>query len=264
MPEVVETVRAADKLIAALQEGGKWMYFVNAFKIGGRMNAEPTSLIPALDQPIVDLFTKGKYYFIRLANWITIKAHCGMIGHWDFNYPPNLANTHFRLDFHTTSDYYMPCRTLYFVNGRFGSFEILTSEMQLKVALDQLADGFIGRFILDKNNWCGRITTISKTKLVRDVLLDQKMLCSGIGNYLVAEIMYYARLHPLITFGQLQTIELYQLYDVCLQVVKGHYELTLEKVIYGRSQCPCGHQIQTLESKDRKAWFCPVEQPLRP
>lgn len=267
MPEGVESLRSADRLTRSLQEGGQWMYFVNAFKIGNRFDVDIEPLKLALDQRIVDLFTKGKYYFICLANGVTIKAHHGMEGHWDFTPPPNFANTHFRLDFHTTTESYMPCRTLYFINSRFGAFEILTSHMQLEIALNQLASGFIGRFILSKNEWCSVANTLSsgrsQNKTLREVLLDQRMLCSGIGNYLVAEIMYYAKLHPSATLKQLQLAELYSLYDVCFAVVKGHYDGSLAKVIYGKSQCPCGHPISKIESKDRKAWFCAVEQPPR-
>lgn len=244
------------------------MYFVNAFKIGNQLNANPEALIPALDQRIVDIFTKGKYYFICLANGISIKAHHGMHGHWDFDAPANFANTHFRLDFHTTTDSYLPCRTLYFINTRFGTLEILTSQMQLEAAVNQIAAGFIGRFILSKQSWCDKVNALhsgrSKSKLVRDVLLDQKVLCSGIGNYLIAEIMYYAKLHPSVTLSQLQLAELYALYDICLWVVKGHYDHSLEKVIYGKATCPHGHPIIKIESKDRKAWFCPAEQMQRP
>jgi len=268
MPESPEVLRCCDRLTAALQEGGQWMYFVNAFRIGDRFDVNPELLKPALDQRIVDIFTKGKYYFICLANGVTVKAHRGMEGHWDFDMPDGLANTHFRLDFNTSTESYYPCRTLYFVNTRFGSLEILTSQIQLDAALSQIASAFIGRFILSKNEWCQRINEIMasrrKTNLIRDVLLDQRMLCSGIGNYLIAEIMYYAKLHPLITLDKLQLAELYGLYDLCSWVVKGHYDHSLRKVIYNKSQCPCGHPISKIESKGRKAWFCSAEQLTRP
>lgn len=55
-----------------------------------------------------------------------------------------------------------------------------------------------------------------------------------VGNFLLAEILYYAKLHPDVTVGNLSNQQISELYDICLYTVKGHYENTLQKVIYGK------------------------------
>ena len=290
IPEGVEVGRDTDKIVKRSCVNGKWMYFTNVFKIGSSFqNVDIRALIPALDQPIVDIFCKGKEYFFMLANHITIRAHRGMAGYWTVDPDPNLRNTHFRLDFSESltnnpdiNGFYHPTISFYFVNTQFGQFEILTTEHELITAVNKLASGFIGRFILTKEEWTYTLSNISKTKTLRTVLMDQKELCSGVGNYLFSELMYHAKLNPYIYVGDLfqisQKPETYgqpvnlvgYLYDVCLFVINGHYRKTLEKVVYTKDVSPNGHKIigekrntkgEIVKTKGtRTTWYCPAEQ----
>lgn len=156
--------------------------------------------------------------------------------------------------------------SLYYINTRLGEFEVLDSQFKLDAALNKVASGFLGRFIISKDQWCKRVADLVKSKpakSVRELLMDQKDLCNGIGNYLVAEIMYYAKLHYEVTLGQMQLAELFSLFDVCRQVVVGHYNRSLEKVIYMKSVSPNGNPIVSTQFKGRTAWYCPAEQSKR-
>ncbi len=290
MPEGVECARATSKIIKRLFVNNKWMYFTNAFKIGSSYpDVDITKLIPALDKPIIDIFCKGKKYFFMLHNNVTILASHGMAGYWSVEPSPGLRNTHFRFDFSESltnnpdnSGFYHPTISFYFINTQFGEVNILTSERELIMSVNKLANGFIGRFILTKEEWTSRLLTISKTKSLRTVLMDQTELCSGIGNYLFAEIMYNAKLDPYIyvvdlfqisqrseSYGQSVNLLGY-LYDVCLYVIDGHYKKTLEKLVYSRSMTPNGNKIigekrnakgEVVKSKGtRTTWYCPAEQ----
>jgi formamidopyrimidine-DNA glycosylase len=185
-----------------------------------------------------------------------------MKGHWMFE--PDQPNTHFELNFvsiDANTGLVDEEVRLFYVNSRFGEFNIFTTQQQLIDALDRLAPGFIGRFPITKEYWMERFSTFND-RLIRGILMDQKILCSGVGNYLLAEILYYARLYPDITTRQLSVEMISHLYDVCLYVITGHYRKTLEKVIYNRKICPNGHTISRETRGSRPMFFCAVEQTI--
>lgn len=257
MPEGVETAIVTDHLISRLFQNGRGLYFIAAIRYGDKFNdVDITKLIPALGQPLLDVFCKGKAYFIRFTNEISLRAHAGMEGHWSFEHE---KHAHFRFDFGITPNAKQGV-SIYYVNQRFGDFNIFTSEQELAQEVNRLAPGFIGRFLLTLEEWLYRVSKFTAGKMVRRALLEQDSLCSGIGNYLLAEILYYAKLHTEITFGELSQERITNLYHVCAFTVKGHYEGTLQKVIYGKQYCPNGHQIEKPRRGGRGMWHCPVEQ----
>ena len=277
MPEGPETARSTDKLRQSLNVGGKWMYLVNAFRYGDRFsNVDICFLRNALDKPIVDIFCKGKEYFICLANNITIHAHHGMEGHWriENDQDPSLVvdNTHFRFDFkmvlpnnyksnpYSTTSEFQPDLVLYFVNVRLGSLEIMTSKKELDDAVNRLAPSFIGNNKISMQEWLMRISTINKGNLIRVALMDQKQICCGIGNYLLIELLYFCRLNPETSFGQLSQNKLEEMYHIFDAVINGHYKKTLVKVIYQKKKCPNGHDLTKSKVGGRTFYHCPVEQ----
>jgi formamidopyrimidine-DNA glycosylase len=232
----------------------------------GRERLDLSPLIASVNKRIVDFFTKGKEYFFILAEGRGIRAHHLMHGHWTFDQPENMNNTHYRLDFSPELDNQSPSKiSLYFVNTRFGEFNIYSSPEQLIHAVNRLAPGFIGRFILSKQEWLDGLAKMKQTNILWKVVTDQKRLCSGIGNYLRAELFYYSGLHYLTRVGQISVEERAHIYDVFTYVINGHYRKTLQKVIYKHKFSPNGNPIVSENVKGwQKVWYCPAEQPMRP
>lgn len=60
--------------------------------------------------------------------------------------------------------------------------------------------GFIGEEILKFKDFISNWNKISSSKkeslTIAELLIDQKLLCSGIGNYLLAEILYATKINP--------------------------------------------------------------------
>jgi len=257
MPEGTVVAQYTDLLISKLFQNEKGLYFIAATKYGDKFdNTDINKLTPALGFRILDIFFKGKSYFIRLSNGIIIYAHMMMGGYWAFE---NEKHAHFRFDFGLTPDAKEGV-SLYYINTRFGDFEILNSELELENKLNRLAPGFIGRFLLSLEEWQFRISRFGKTKMVRRALMEQDSLCSGIGNFLCMEILYYAKLNPNILFGELNQQQIINLYQICAFTIKGHYDGSLEKVIYGKKQCPNGHKISKIKNGNRHVWYCEIEQ----
>lgn len=177
-----------------------------------------------------------------------------------------MKHVHFKLDFchepnHLSSDVI----SLYFVNDRLGEFQLFTNHQSLIEKVNRIAPGFIGQFILTKEAWLSGLANLKPTSVLWDVVTDQKKLCSGIGNYLRAEIFYHSRLNVHVRIGQLSLPERDRLYDIFKAVVTGHYKKTLQKVIYQHKFSPNGNPIVCEKSKGKQTmWHCPAEQPLRP
>lgn len=210
---------------------------------------------------------KGKEYFLIFQSAdggvITIRGHHGMKGKWpleaarsDRQHP----NVHFRLDLTWETTGIVPEAFLYFQNERFGQFEILVGAGALERSLDSLAPAFLGPFQITLEDWRSRWSKLRGTTYLRKVLMDQTTLCSGIGLYLLVEILWEARLHPDVIITQIHPQEIETLFTICQRVIRGHYVNTREKVIYKKKATPTGYPIAFLDRNNRKIWFSPQEQ----
>ncbi len=266
IPEGCVTLRSADRITQRLKPGNDWLYFVDIYKYGDSFSAvDIAQTIPALNQRLLNFFCKGKEYFFFLANHVGIRAHMKMEGHWTFEKPESMRHVHFKLDFcHQPNHLSADVISLYYINTRLGEFEIFTNHQSLIERVNRLAPGFIGQFILSREAWLAGLASLKPAAVLWDVVTDQKKLCSGIGNYLRAEIFYHSRLFYGVTIGQLSVAERDMLYNVFVNVVTGHYRKTLEKVIYMRKFSPNGNPIVCEKSKGKQTvWWCPAEQPAR-
>jgi len=266
MPEAIELAFAAEELIKYLYRHNKWL---NLVYIAKHSNAFPDinleTLSAALNKSIVDIFFKGKYNFIVLSDNVSIKVHFGMSGQWVINtydkkqptpstIKPN--NTHFELIFSDEETIVQ----VFFVNNRFGKFHVYTDHQTLCENVEKIANGFLGRFIITPQEWLFNFSLYTGAKLLREALLDQKQLCSGIGNYLRIEIFYYAKFHPDVTIGKLTEGMKLNLYHICLNVIQGHYQGTIDKVVYEKQYCPNGHLLTKEKRSGRPFYYCSVEQ----
>jgi len=277
MPEGVETHRSLAFLKSRLHQNGRYPYLVNFIKLSSQFpEVVVESLRPALDQPLLDLFAKGKEYFFIFKRpdstpenpeRMAVRAHHGMKGHWSFDHPSSAANIHFRLDFSWDLAAFQQSQTpdlyLYYYNERFGQFEILSSLTLIKDSLLRLAPDFLGSNPPTPEHWLFLWSQLGKTRLLRAVLMDQGELCSGIGNYLLAEILYASRLHPDVLINQLSASEVAQLYLTIQRVLHGHYQKTMEKVVYKKKVSPEGHPVEFLTRGGRKIWYVPALQTAR-
>jgi formamidopyrimidine-DNA glycosylase len=111
----------------------------------------------------------------------------------------------------------------------------------------------------------------TKTKLIEDVIIDQKILLSGIGNYLKAEILYSAQVSPLrkvedITKNEWITIFKYakqiskKMLNILLSVNSGNKYMGAMKV-YNNKFDQYGNHVATHTTKGgRTTWWVPAIQ----
>lgn len=229
----------------------------NVAKYNGKCpNINLSKLKKCFDKPVVDILCKGKKFFIRFAEDVTLTFHHKMGGFWSTEITDN---TFLRMSFRDEDQQVID---IFYNNTRLGDVELLETNKAYKDKINKLADGFIGRFILSKEDWIARCSKYTKKKSVRLALMNQDELCSGLGNYLVAEIMYIAQIHPKAKFGDLSQDNINELYDTCCVVTRGFFEQTIDKRIYGCKVGPLGNPIEKIKMSGRTAWFVPLIQTI--
>lgn len=115
----------------------------------------------------------------------------GLSGLWSFNKENDVKAS---LDFSEN-------KQLFFYDVRnFGTFKFTTDKKELESKINSLKPDFL------KDDFDLSNITKYKTPIVK-LLMDQKKLGSGIGNYLSAEILYMAKLSPFRTGASLSKFD---------------------------------------------------------
>ncbi len=126
--------------------------------------------------------------------------------------------------------------------------------------------------------------TLAKKKVfIKPVLLDQSVI-AGIGNWIVDEVLFQARIHPERLASSLDESEVTHLHDAIQFVLKtaidceANYALFPENfIIHAREWavspyadinqhllCPvCQQKLQIMRVGGRTTYFCPIDQPLK-
>lgn len=265
MPEGPEVLRHIDWLTTKAQSpNGKWMILhdllISTSKFPNLVD-KIINLKDSLNKPIHDILCKGKYMFIRLANGYNFHVHHRMEGKWSEQDDKDCNNnSKFSAKLILICPETDRIQEIYYYTG-YGVWDIIT-DTEYQNMLYDIANGFIGRFILSLDNWIQSWKKFTSNKSVRYALMDQNKICSGIGNYLIAEIFYEARLCPTITVGQLTDDLLVKLYQICKNVLEGHYNKTRQKLIYHKKVSPIGNPIYNKIIGQRRMWWVPIEQTI--
>jgi formamidopyrimidine-DNA glycosylase len=282
MPEGPEVLTIVDGLYFYLN--GKTIKSLN-FLSGKYSTCTPEyyeEFIDSLPIKVVDVWCKGKCIIFYLKNeegkewWILNSLR--MTGKWEFT-----ETTHTRLHismkptpengvFDVSDIYYNDVRSL-------GTFEFIESRESLNYFLNELKCGFIGRYIIDLSKFSKNIKNC-KASLLTSKLSDQRGICSGIGNYLISEIMYDCRFHPQINCSDLSRESIEILFNSCKTIIsesyysggmsmkdyngidggKGDFASSLK--VYGRRGVDInGQKITTMKkSNGQTLWYVPERQ----
>ena len=257
MPENVEIFKITEWLITQICREGKWATFKSIHKISEAKqyaNVDLEPLLKCVDKPLVDLFSQGKHFFLIFSDNVSIHAHLMMKGSWYTKYE---NGSQFKLTFAFGDEHI----ELFYHSQRFGQFEILDGEKVLIDVLDKLAPCFLGRYIITEDEWMLRFKRVTKRKNLRVLLMDQEILVSGIGNYLIAEIFYRAKLHWNTSVGELTDERKRELFHIAKNYINDFYEGKEKKVIYKQKVDPLGNAIVPVKmSNNRTFWSVPAVQ----
>ena len=147
----------------------------------------------------------GKYILINTSNKNTLILHLGMSGYLSIdkaNYK-KINHDHIIINFKRING-----ENLFLIfndQRRFGHIDFhKTSDLKKHFLIKNLGiDG------LSKDLKYDFLSTIflKKTKTIKSVLLDQKIIC-GIGNIYASEILFYSKIHPMKTVNHLSKNEI--------------------------------------------------------
>lgn len=168
--------------------------------------------------------------------------------------------------------------TTYYDVRKFGTLNLLNSAEHLEAlntlgadALTSCWEDLWGSFNLRASN---KLRTRRDWRSIRELLLDQTII-SGIGNYLVSEILYKAEIKPSATYPKLTSIQLERLFKAIVEVTNASYSAggcTLhtwknpegkagrfqeQLQVYGKTHCPLRHEILKVNVKGRNSYECP-------
>lgn len=186
MPEIAEVALTAE----ILEKHLKGKILVSFDFISGRYQKNVPKgykkFINALPLKIKNIDSRGKFLWFELHHpenndnvWFIWNTF-GLTGMWSFHEPKHVRAM---LTFVDTAAYFSDMRN-------FGTFKFSTDRNALYKKLDDLSPDFLKDDNFD-------ISKIKKYKIpIVKILMDQKKVGSGLGNYLVAEILYRAKISP--------------------------------------------------------------------
>jgi formamidopyrimidine-DNA glycosylase len=147
---------------------------------------------------------KGKFIYFTLFNehgYFYIMHSLRMTGRWQ-DYEDNCC--HWYIDVCDEEN-------IWFRDPRcFATIEFTANHAELKRALDKLGpDILTDEFSLDA--WKTQVEK-HKQKNITSFLMNQEII-SGVGNYIKAEALYYAKVSPMRKTGSLTDVEIARLYE---------------------------------------------------
>ena len=273
MPEGPEIRRAADQIAAALV---------------GRVTTEVKFSFTHLQQferyltghRVEQVESRGKAILTFFKNDWVIYSHNQLYGRWDFDQDGQAPVTNRQL-------------RLVIRNKSRSAFLYSASDIAV-MRMDELQQHpFLSRLgpdILNQRPSAKLIAERLRSRHFRNrqlggLLLDQGFV-AGLGNYLRAEILTLAHLHPLRRPSECSPRELLQLAKIIIKITQRSYQtggiVNPPRIIrnlktqgktareelrfntYGREGEPCnycGSDIQCMNTGGRKMYYCPTCQP---
>lgn len=268
MPEGPEIKRAADQIAKAI------------------VNRPTTSVFFAFShlklyeeilkgQEVAAVQTKGKAMLIRFSNQLSIYSHNQLYGKW------MIRRTH---------DYPQTTRQLRLAihNEKNSALLYSASDIEVLDEIGVLCHPFLSRLgldVLDESTTALQVLDRFVDKRFHrrqfpSLLLDQRFLC-GLGNYLRSEVLFVARIHPLLRPRDCSSEQLLKLSEACIAVTHQSYvskgitnDLQLAETlkaagkrrseyrhyVFGRQNKPCyicGTTIVKEMLAGRRLYYCP-------
>jgi formamidopyrimidine-DNA glycosylase len=201
---------------------------------------------------------------------IYIVVSLGMEGKFLFE---SAKHSNFWFDFSVDNQNQENIERLYFDDSRhFGLIEIHTVDSFNK-RKEKIGDDITSNPSVQ--DFKSKITPRIKTKQVFSFLMNQKYF-SGLGAYLTAESLYFAKISPLRELYTLNDLNIQVLLDAIKLVLKlsgEHGGLTIHSFytaegktgkypcrIYGKDKDPNGNKVEKVTISSRTAHYCPAVQ----
>lgn len=265
MPEIAEAHTMADQLKIAVG------YDIVVIDVYSDSPNKFQNIHLAKGQSIINVFAIGKHVIFQLVDGF-IYTTLSMTGKWLLKSDNLLKYQDYfklRLGYGRREGRVTRVKGyMYFADPRtWGNVRYLNHD-EYNVEISKLGPDPLNNE-LQLDYWRGMITKKSiGGRHVVDFLNDQKIL-SGLGNWLRAEILYEARIHPFYPISELNEEQIDNLFSAVFTVVTGAYTHqghsmgtdvgnycdcygnfgTYPTSVFGKSVCPFGHIISKEKCK---------------
>jgi len=209
MPESAEVKLTTDYLKSKLENKviSDWVFMSGQY--GDKLPSGFSEFEINLPLIVENVECKGKFIYFTLFNengYFYIMHSLRMTGRWQ-DYEDKCCHWYIEVD---------NSENIWFRDPRcFATVEFTSNDKNLKKTLDKLGpDILTDEFSLDI--W-KELVEKHKQKNITSFLMNQDII-SGIGNYIKAEALYYAKISPLRKTGSLNEVEL------TLSVEQAYYE----------------------------------------
>lgn len=237
--------------------------------LGGKFSKTPPSGLNTLRYPLVfdNVISKGKMLIFSFQQeGVKMFAGLGMTGQFTFEKTPH---SHLQFDLEIPEPF--PSVMYYTDPRRFGNVNFSIQDMSAKLAPDI--------FTIEEKEFIARAKKVRTKKDVLSILMDQEKVCSGIGNYMVAEILYASNVSPFRPFSSITEQELsticnegkriamlsFQSHGLSIQDFTlpngefGGFKPYLQ--VYSKAETPEGHKVKAeIGSHGRTIWWDPIRQ----
>jgi DNA-formamidopyrimidine glycosylase len=171
--------------------------------------------------------SKGKFLWFRMidchGNDVWMMNTFGLTGRWSFHKESN-SRIQFVVNSNTNKN---KKYNLYYIDSRnFGTVEFTDDKQILLSKINKLAPDVLKSDMSDRElveAIKSYITRSRKDLNLVKTLMDQQAIVSGIGNYLIAEILYDAKLNPHRSLNDLTDRELLTLAHSIRKITKQAY-----------------------------------------
>lgn len=210
---------------------------------------------------------KGKVIFMYFQKGWCIVSKLGMSGWWyEKGGEPTWKSVYPNIVFHIRRRT-LPSHDLLYSDFRnFGTLAFLKTDETIRKELDNIAPDIVAP-TTDWRIFKQRLSSISPSKaqwLIEDALIDQKLLVSGIGNYLKSEVLYGARISPHRKLAEVSKDEWRNLFDMMKKTVLRMSNALKRKaetayfdamMVYMKKTDPFGNTISVTYSKHGRATY---------
>jgi DNA-formamidopyrimidine glycosylase len=213
MPEGPEVKRMAYKLSRLMTN--KKLLTVNILSGRYKIHEPPknySSFISELPSKVSKVFVKGKFIYVLFENNFYMWNTLGMTGKWSTK---KNKYSHVEFIFKNTKIYFNDIRN-------FGTLRFSFNPKSIQHKLTIIGPDILE---LDTNEkyLLSRLQNIKTDKPIGELLLHQNLI-SGIGNYLRADILWYAKLSPYRKLKSLTNKNWTTLYNSIIQLAWFNYD----------------------------------------
>ena len=176
-------------------------------------------LVQNLPLSLHSVHEKGKFIYFQLDRNISLWSTLGMSGSWTMR--PNPRHLRLRLNLEHKNERNEKNIQLCYADSRnFGTFKVCFDPIELETRLQKLGKCWLHdevtpevfRALLKKKGKPQRRRSLA-------VLLMDQTKTSGIGNYILSECLFAARIHPWAQVGSLNDTDIDRLYDAITSII---------------------------------------------